>query len=301
MRKVLRSFTVCLLLAITTNNVLAQIENLKPGPGNLKIDSVINIDKIYAGVLSCSMFTLNSVSANTFTSARLAGRVTWKMDKNFSMTTLGMYQQETGGACWTNHFFLTYVGLKNRLIISAGNLPLFLAEQRPNPASANGQFETVTQASIPGIAPGAKANYVLSQNFIIGGGVDVRNKKTEYQVDIKLYKKLQVSALYGEADKKYGTAATLNLNRIYNTLLFMQDQKVYNLLCLYIGAQKQFTIYNDMGYQLDIHKWVRGELGLLRNFQVRYVKGLLGIGYAKDSQTDNFNNGIIKGYCFIHI
>jgi len=48
-----------------------------------------------------------------------------------------------------------------------------------------------------------------------------------------------------------------------------------------------------MGYDFPMKKLVRGEWGLLKSFESKWIKGLFGLGYQHESRS-------VCGYLFVH-
>ena len=54
--------------------------------------------------------------------------------------------------------------------------------------------------------------------------------------------------------------------------IWKQDQIVSNIFCLNILPKINLTLYADLGYDLKNEKLVRGESGILKNFESKYIK-----------------------------
>ena len=256
-------------------------------------DSSIVIDRVYAGMLSGTEFSVDSLSASSFVNLRFGAMVTYKPAKWIAFRTWGMYQAETNNKSWKMQQFWTKITPTKKLSIEVGSMATLITEQRPHPVSGNGQFETFTEAQIPGMALNAKVKYDVTSTFQLAGGIALRNKLPEYSGRIT-YKRLQVSGFYSEYNKKFGTALTLDLPRVYNTFVWKQDQMLSNILVVHIVPKKGISLYSDNGYDLSAKKLVRSETGVLKTFESKWINGLLGLGY-------NYEHRTVNGYLFIHL
>ena len=256
-------------------------------------DSTVIIDKIYAGILSGTQFSTDSLSASTFADVRIGAMATYQPTKWFAVKTWAMYQGETKIASWhMQQFWFKFTPTK-KLSIEAGNMATLPTEQRPNPVSANGQFETFSEGQIVGMGLNAKVQYAFNSDFKAGAGIAVRKDKPEYSGMLS-YKIVKLSGWYSQYNKKVGSALTLDVGRVYDVLVWKQDQIVSNLFCLKLLKKADIGLYVDAGYDLTTKKLVRGEGGLLKNFESKYIKGLFGLGYQYETKT-------INGYLFVHL
>lgn len=260
---------------------------------DIKINNQITIDKVYAGSLSGTMFSTDSLYASGFTGVRFGAVGTYKPASWISFTTYGMYQAETGGKSWSLQQFSMKLMPIAKLSIEVGSMSTIPTEQRPHPVSGNGQFETWSESSIPGGAINAKVKYQFNKNFQLASGVALRNNLPEYSGRIT-YKKVQVSGWYSEWNKKFGTALTLDLPRVYNTFVWKQDQTIANILVVHIIPSKGISLYSDNGYNFQTKKLVRSETGVLKTFESKWIKGLFGLGY-------NYEHHTVNGYLFVHL
>ena len=276
----------------------AQIENVK-------ISDQITINEIYAGTLSGTSFNVDSLTIGGFTSFRVGAMGTYKPAKWISFKTWGMIQAQADTSSWCLQQFWFNLSPVNRLSLEAGYMATLPTEQRPLPVTANGHFETGSEATIVGGAPTVKIKYWSADtNFKIGVGVALRNKLPEYSGMISIYKKITLSGWYGESNQRFGTALTLNFDRVYSTLVYKQDQilgekplkdkTLFNITTIQLNKGKTLALYSDVGYDFVTDKLVRGEWGLLKTFESKWVKGLIGLGYQQEIKS-------VVGYLFVHL
>ncbi len=262
---------------------------------DIPVTKTVMVDKLYAGMLSGVNFSVDSLHADAFAGVRLGSSVSWKPSKYISVSAMGMYQLETNNASWTKELFWVTVNPLENLTFSFGQMGTLVTEQRPYPVSAGGQFETFTEAQIPGAALCAKVNWLaIKDKLSVGAGIAERNGKPEYQISISWPKKLTVSAFYDEWNKKFGTVVNAEFWRISEIFVWRQDNVISNLFQLHLGSDRSWNLYSDTGYDLAKKKLVRGEWGILKEFSGGYIKGLIGPGYCYEDRS-------IHCYLFIHL
>lgn len=257
---------------------------------NVKIGDQVTIDKLYAGVLIGGQFRTDTVSNDAFVNARIGAMGTWRPAKWFAFRTWGIYDFNltkpfTMERCWLN--FTPH----KKVSINLGYMATLATEQRPHPATGDGQFETFSESQLPGGTYNVKIAVDATDNFSFGACVAYR-KGLEYQAMLR-YNKVKISGWYG-SDQKFGSALTLDFSRVYNVTSWRQDQVIANFLCVKMGKKKDYCLYSDNGYNLKDHKLVRSESGFLKTFDSQWIKGLFGLGYRYETKS-------INGYLFVHL
>lgn len=260
---------------------------------DIKVNDQITIDKVYAGSLSGTMFSTDSLSATGFTGIRLGAMATYKPASWVSFSSWAMVQVDGGATPWSLQQFYMTVNPSKKLTLQIGSMASIPTEQRPHPVSGNGQFETWSESQIPGGGLGAKVKYQFNSNFQLAGGVVVRKGLPEYSGRIT-YKKVQLSGWHSVCDTTYGAAMTVNLSRVYSTFVWKQDQTIADVLVIKLSKKHDISLYSDMGYSFVEKDLVRGEWGLLKSFDSKWVKGLFGLGYRHETKS-------IAGYLFVHL
>jgi hypothetical protein len=256
-------------------------------------DSTVVIDKIYAGTLSGVNFHTDSLYSSGSTGIRFGAMATYRPTKWISFSSWGMAQIDGGSTPWSlQQFYMTITPIKN-LTIQAGSMATLPTEQRPHPVSGNGQFETFSESQIPGGGLGVKVKYQLTKDVQLASGIALRNSLPEYSGRI-IYKKVQLSAWYTTCDSTMGTALTLDLDRVYSTFVFKYDQSISNVLVVKLSKKQDISLYSDMSYDFVKKDLVRGEWGVLKGFDSKWIDGLLGVGYQHESKS-------VVGYLFIHL
>ncbi len=282
MKKILFIFA---LMFISSNVSFAQIENIK-------VSETVTVNQIYAGILSWSAFSIDSLHYNYAAEVRVGGAVTWRPSNWFAVKSMAMFQAEINNKSRVMNQVTVIINPVKALTISFGNTGTLVTEQRPYPVTGAGQFETWTQAQIPGMALCAKASWQISKDWSIGAGIAERNEHAEYQANIR-FKKVTVSAFYDEWNQKFGTVFTADIWRFSETFVYKQDV-VANTLIFQAGPKKDWCLYVDLGYDLASSKLVRGEVGVLKDFSLGFLKGLVGPGYCYEDRSVHF-------YTYLHL
>ncbi|MCX6798152.1 MAG: hypothetical protein NTX66_03015 [Candidatus Falkowbacteria bacterium] len=277
---------VTILFGLVSSNLFAQIENIP-------VTKDVTINKLYAGTLGWSNFNIDSLHASNAAVLRFGAVATWRPNDWFALRSLNAFNVETGNGSWSMNQFSAIINPTKKLTVTVGNMCTLVTEQRPSPASAGGQFETWTQSKIPGMALCAKASLAITDKLSAGLGIAGRNSKPEYQANISLGK-TTLSAFYDEWNKKYGSVLTFAVWRVSEVVVWQQDNIIANLLNLELGPDKDYCVYSDMGWDLDQHKLVRGEWGVLKTFSGKYIKGLIGPGYCYEDRS-------VHAYLFVHL
>lgn len=284
MKRVIVAIVVIVSLACITGSSFAQI--------SVPVSKTVTVNP-YVGILSWSAFSVDSLHASHEAGIRFGAIAVWRPTNWFAVKGTAVYNLATGNNSWSMNQMSAIFNPVKSVTITVGNMATLVTEQRPSPATADGQFETFTEAQIPGMALCAKAVWDVTENVSFGGAVASRNDKPEYQAMFR-WKDIKLSGLYSEWDKKVGGALTVKVWKITEVFVYRQDKVVSNLFMLNLGPDKNWCLYSDTGYDLQQDKLVRGEWGALYNFSSKYVKGLIGPGYCHDDRS-------IHVYLFVHL
>lgn len=275
--------SIVAVMAITLSS-FAQITNIY-----VDKDSTVRVDKLYAGVLAGGQFRTDTTSNDAFVSVRVGAMATWQPTKWFAVRSAGAYQFDLSNSFTCQAFWFQF-NASSKITISTGYMATLATEQRPHPVSGDGQFETFSEAQIPGGAYNIKVSADLGK-FGFGACVAYRNR-LEYQAMFR-YNWMKISSWYG-SDQKLGAALTLDFSRVYNVTSWRDDKVIANLLCVKLGKNKGYQLYSDNGYDLQANKLVRSETGFLKTFSSRHINGLFGLGYCNETKS-------INGYLFVHL
>lgn len=256
-------------------------------------DSSVTIDRIYAGSLSGTMFHTDSLYTTGFTGLRVGVMATYKPASWVSFSSWAMVQVDGGSDPWSLQQFYMTVQPSKKFTLQIGSMASIPTEQRPHPVSGNGQFETWSEASIPGGGLGIKAKYQFTSDFQLAGGVVIRKGLPEYSGRI-IYKKVQLSAWHSVCDTTTGVAATVDFSGVYSTFVYKADQTIADVLVVKISKKQDLSLYSDIGYSFVKKELVRGEVGVMKGFDSKWVDGLFGLGYQHESKA-------FAGYLFVHI
>lgn len=280
-------FAVITLVMLCSTNVFGQIENIK-----MTSDSSLVLDKVYIGALGMSGFSTDSAHVSGYVNLRVGAIIHWDIVKWLTLNAFYMYQAETKNSWGLNQFSVKIAPCK-KWNIQIGNMASISTQQRPHPVSAGGQFETWTEAQIPGGGLGAKTTYSPNKNLSFGLGVVARQLQPEYHANIN-YKKLTLSGYYGTNDQKAGMAFTYAGNNAWTTLVWKQDKLIANTFGCKLSNKYNILMYSNIGYDLETKDLVSGEWGVYVNFTAKHCSVLPCIGYNYETRT-------VRGYLFIHL
>ncbi|MCX6824965.1 MAG: hypothetical protein NTY80_01960 [candidate division SR1 bacterium] len=272
---------IIMTIACIASTILgfAQIENI-----NASKDSSVTVTKLYGGILSGTSFNVDSMHTTNFVNIQLGAEAIWKVNKYIAVKAMESFHSDINSQL--THFYLRITPSK-LLTIQVGQMATLSTEQRPHPVTAAGQFETFSEAQIPGAAPGIKMNVNPTSDISIGLGAAVRKRDAEYHANFK-FKKFVMSGYYSMNSQKGGAQASWNGKKVYDTFVWKQDEVVANILCINIFPDKlNLTLYGDFGYDLKKNEVVRSEDGILKNFKFKQVKGLYGVGYQHEKKAVN--------------
>ncbi len=257
-------------------------------------DSSLVIDRIYAGSLSGTMFNNDSLYATGFTGVRFGTMATYKPASWISFSSWAMLQFDGGAQSWNLQQFWMTLNPSKKLTFQIGSMATLVTEQRPHPVSGDGQFETWSEATIPGGTLNAKLKYDFTSDFQLAAGIAVRSNMPEYSARL-IYKNIKLYGWYATADSTSGIAASIKLfDRVSSTLVYKPDQTIADILVIKVSEKHNLSLYSDMGYSFTEKDLVRGEWGILKGFDSKWIDGLFGLGYQYESKS-------IAGYLFVHL
>lgn len=281
-----RSLKIAMIILCSVT-VFGQIENIK-----MTSDSSVVLDKVYVGGLGMTSFSTDSIHTSNYGDLRIGAIMHWDMTKWLTFNSYYMYQIGKDQSWGLNQFSLKIAPGK-KWSLQMGHMGTLSTQQRPHPVSAGGQFETWTEAQIPGSGFGVKTNYSPSKDLSFGIGVVARQQQPEYHGNIS-FKSLTFSGYYGVHDQKAGAALSYTGDNVWTTLVWKQDNVVANVFGCKISSKHNILLYTDMGYDLENEKFVRGEWGIYKVATMEHCSILPCLGYNYESRS-------IKGYLFIYL
>lgn len=285
-----RSLTITIammaIICLAMTETKAQIEHIK-----MTSDSSVVLDKIYIGTLGMTSFSTDSVYVSNYGNVRMGATFHWDMTEWLTLNSYYMHQYETDQSWGLNQFSLKIAPCK-RWSFQIGHMGTLSTQQRPHPVSAGGQFETWTEAQIPGGGLGAKTTYSPVKNLSLGIGVVARGHQPEYHANIS-FKKLTLSGYYGR-DQKVGAALSYTGSKAWTTLVWKQDKVIADRFGCKLSKKHNICLYSDFGYDFEQQKITRGEAGIYKIFIGKHWSVLPVLGY-------NYQERAIRGYLFVHI
>ncbi len=273
------SFIVIILITMST---FGQIENIK-----LSSDSAFTVDRLYAGMLSSTAFQVQKMETLQSVDIRVGALISWKPSRYFSIHSFGTLSTTFNQTSGIQQFYIKVASGKWALF--AGQMATVSTEMRAHPVSAGGQFETWTQAKIPGGAPGVKLKY--QGKVTVGVGIASRYREPEYHVSFSKGKHT-VSGYYRVSDAQSGFAYMYEGTTLYTILVFMPKSLLATTAVL--NLKKEYSLFADIGYGMSGETLPRMELGVFKSFSSRWIKGLISVSY--DAKAKSLN-----GYFFVHL
>jgi len=286
MKKVL-----CFLFSLLISSCLtAQITNLVASE-----DSSFVVNNVYAGLLNTTSFSTQELSMESNYNFRVGAQATWQALPWLKAKGFAVYDRNAGTDKTINSFSLKIHSAGEKLSLEFGQIPTLSSESRPLPPSADGQFETWGQSTLPGIALGAKATVKLN-DMVFGVDANVRNDKPEYHLKIAS-SSLIMTSCYSVWNERIQVAGVYNSGSIYSLNVFENIGKsnlFANSTNFPVSKKNGIFFYSDFGWQIDQNKIIRWELGLFKTFQAGPIKGLFALSYVLEKKG-------VNAYFFIHI
>lgn len=284
MKSLIFSFVAVLFIAAQLS-ISAQIKNIDTG------DSSVIINGVYAGMLSENYFSQDSLDINSVASFRIGAAATYIILPGVSVTSSQVYETDMNGRgygisrFWIKTSYNSF-DFETGLLISPATM------SRPNPVGT-GQFETWTEARIPGGGLGAKIKYNFGQNYV-NAGVMQRGGLPEYHARFSS-PSFKVSIYYPEVTKKFGASVKAEAGKVSLVTAFSAGEFLATFIAVPVDSEAGIDVYTDLGYSLSGDKKIlRGEVGILKSFSGEVLKGLIGLGYCYEKRS-------IAGYLYIHI
>lgn len=257
-------------------------------------DSSLTVS-VYAGILNTTALSINGANITNSHDIRFGGRFYWEALSWMKIKSFVAYGRSNGKDLVFNSFAIDVHSRNEKFGIEFGHGPTPSAESRPIPVSGDGQFETWTESRLPGVALGAKV-YLVTGAGRISTGVGIRNKKPEYHIRYST-KFFDYGMSYGTAAQKFQTFVVARLSRVYSLTVF-ENERGTNLIANFtnvtLSKKAAIKAYFDCGYRINTNKLERLEFGVMKNFQVSYLKGLTALGYQHETKS-------INAYLFIYL
>jgi hypothetical protein len=150
-------------------------------------------------------------------------------------------------------------------------------EQKPPAVSDGSEFESYTHQHVAGGGVGVKLKYEL-KGWEVAASVIERRKLPEYSAGIGYkekdgHKEMKLAVWYTQDTNLFGAALTLKFKLLSTTLVWNQDHLLANVLTW--NLPKKWQIYTDIGVDLQNYELIRGELGVLKNWEIVWSPGVV--------------------------
>lgn len=265
------------------------------GQAQICIDSTHHfIAEGYAGVLTGPVLSTDSGKITGVITLRIGGNVYWNPKPYFSLFGMGSAEVNQISAVTPLYLVGTQWNFNDRVSLIVGKIGSPMTELRALPNTGAGQFEPWTKSHILGSAFGGKIRGTITPTISLVAGGFLRGKD-DASIEIgAMVPHFQMAAYYQIQAKVFGAAGTLTVPYVTETLEYNYRQELGSLTLVSIPKTAGCTLYSDIGFSSTSWHRIRGEWGVLKNFKIRVVKGLFGIGYAQDSHT-------VRGYFQVNL
>ncbi|MFA5644023.1 MAG: hypothetical protein WC928_00635 [Patescibacteria group bacterium] len=243
---------------------------------------------VYAGVINGFSFRVEKPFQESFYSFRVGAIVSWQALPFLKIKSFGTFDYSGGNSLPLNSFSVKLHNKKEKFSVEFGRMATLSTELRPLPPTANGHFETWSQARIPGGALGIKTTYRFNSGASFGLGIAERGDKAEYHAKFS-FKKIELASYYSVCDEKIGVATVFSVGRLYNVISFENiggSSIIANFSNFDIA--KGIGLYLDAGYETETSNFPRMEIGFSKAFEVGKIGGgLFALGYKHESKAVN--------------
>lgn len=264
-------------------NIQAQIENIS-------VSKEINIDRLYAGLLTTTQLLNQHTAYSNFSSFQFGARVNLLlMPEILKIRSFGVFKTTEQHDTKFIRSYEAIITPNKSISIYLGVMATPTTKLRPNPTTWHSQVETNSESNILGGKPGAKIEYNFSKNLSLTYGLHNHGKKAAHH--LKFTFKQYTIAGYLEGNNLF-----VALRRAYkNGNLLVTKFKRKTSISSIIPISKHYKFYVDIEYDDAFQELTYGELGFRRYFpDTHLVKGFLSLSY-----NNKFNN--FQGGLFIHI
>ncbi len=274
------------LLTVTTQAQLLNVARTA--------DSSVVIDKLYAGMLANTSYLLDKDTTTVSTAFRVGVAAHWDIGKKLTIKsfTAGEHDFIAGSSFGLHALWMQYRPTAH-WAIEAGRGPTVAAQQhRPHPVSQSGQFETWTEAQLPGIAYTVNLKYIPNANSLIAGGFSLRDNMPEYQITGTV-KRISLTGYYQSVSNTACAAITYNGKRFYNTS-FVKSDGIGTFSSLAINHDQTLYLFTDFGYNTKTNSIVRWGTGIFSSYKMGYMKAVFALSYNHEIKG-------ITGYLFVSL
>lgn len=166
-------------------------------------------------MLASINFTDTQLSTENWSNLRVGGFANWQIAPWLEAKSFITYDRNDGDEMTINSFSLRLK--KKKAWLEFGKMATPSTEIRPLPPTGNGQFETWTEATLPGGVPGVKIGYQFNSKNSLSFGTASRQGKPEYSV-LLTHKNFKATADYQLFNKKTTIGFSLAGKGIYQVL-----------------------------------------------------------------------------------
>ncbi len=268
--------------------VVAQAQDSLPVKyTDISISQELTVNNLYAGLLQKTIFSYDSLHSSSYTSFLIGFKATYQPYRWLAVTGIegyGIYNAQDSLRSYETSTFCAKLTVGD-VSLEFGKLSTLATELRPLPISGAAQFESWTGRTMPGGSLGAKAKYTID-DYCIGGGIAKNEGKPEYHAQISTRGWLAVG-YYGESDKRFKVAASYTDGFSRSIVSYKTGQLLANYTSVRLSETDEIDVYSDIGYSLDLDKFIKLEIGAVKNFSANFFQGLIALSYVYEIRSVN--------------
>jgi len=217
------------------------------------------------------------LSSQWFSTTRIGAKLQWDVSKKFFIQGFGVVDSDGTSFTGVSTFGTSFISYspKEWFTIQGGNLGSSLTNNfRPHPVSSSGQFESTSQALLPGADLGIKSIVTIG-SIVFETNVMKREDEEEYQFVIgnRIYKsgffysESQVGGVFKYQTSNFYFLLTDYVSTVDNT----SSNKLGIGISWTFNAQKTLSVFGDFSFDDTTSEWV--EVGLGKNMVFGKFKG----------------------------
>jgi hypothetical protein len=238
----------------------------------------------YVGILVGPQIGVDSGNVSGFATLRAGANVYWVPKQWFTLTGIGSLEINEKGSVTPFYLIGMRFKLHRHVVFTVGKIGTPMTELRPLPNTSGGQFEPWTKQRILPSATGGKVTFLINDKSSIVAGTFWRGKDITAEIGAKT-KFVQMAGYYQIRARTFGGAISLDTKYVSQTFVYNHRNTFGSVTVITIPKTAGVLLYSDIGFRSTDWKWIRGEWGVLKTFQIKFIQGLVGMGYAYETKS----------------
>jgi hypothetical protein len=239
----------------------------------------------YVGILIGPKIGVDSGKISAFGTLRAGANVYWTPQtlKWFSFFGVGAIEVDQSKTITPLYLIGTKFIIHKHVVLTLGKIGTPMTELRPLPNSGAGQFEPWTKRQILPSALGGKTTFIINDKSSIVVGGFWRGTDASVELGAKT-RFVQVAGYYMVKSHMFGAAAAITTKWVSETMVYNYKSNFAFVTNISVPKTAGLVLYSDIGFSSTDWRWIRGEWGVLKTFKIKFVKGLVGVGYAHENK-----------------